>query len=261
MRIRSLALLLLASAGAGCAAAVHEPAPPGPQRPTLSSDTSTTHPGTLEYEAGVVLDDEGGVNTPVTLKYGAGSSTEIFLDWAPYVEIDGEARDEKRAADPTIGVRHRFRDEGDGSPSAAVQLKLKVPSDGDADDVSSGAPDGFAAGIVTGSLGEASWNGFYEFGALGEPEGGGVDAQHALALALGGRLYDGIGAFGELAAVLVPERDFDALFTTFGLTFAAGESILFDAGLAVGLSDDAGDLALLIGVTQNVGGPGPTRHR
>jgi hypothetical protein len=67
-----LALALSGLVAGGCALPGRVPAAATPQRPTLSSDTSTAAPGTFELEAGAVLDDDDPWATPATLRWGWG---------------------------------------------------------------------------------------------------------------------------------------------------------------------------------------------
>jgi len=222
-----------------------------PQRPTLSSDTSTTPGGLFELEAGVVRDSTISFDSPLTLKYGIDDTTEVSAGLAPYRRVDLGASDEEGPGDVIVALRHRFREETEDAPSLALQALVKVPT---ADDpiLGTGEVDAAIAGIAARSFDGFSGVAYYSIGALGDPSGP-ADVSHNLALALGVPLADGIGAFGEVAAVLVPATDVENIFTTLGATYSPSPSLVFDAGVVLGLSDEATDWQALIGVTKNIG--------
>ena len=50
-----------------------------------------------------------------------------------------------------------------------------------------------------------------------------------------------------------PEADDEQVLATTGIAFSPGSSIVFDAAVVTGLSDDAPDFQILFGVTTNLG--------
>ena len=241
-----LALLLTASA----CVAVHDGSNPvSAQRPTLSSDTATTVEGTFELEMGVSWDPDELVDTPSSLKYGAGPSTEVFLGWSPY--LDNELTGDTGIGDLAIGVRHRFQQETDSLPSAAVQSTIKLPT---ADDgLGSGQVDASFAGILTKTFGRCTATSFYQLGVRSDAAGG-SNVAHSLALAAATPMFGRFGAFGEIAGVVVPETNSESYFSTVGITYNPRASLVFDLGLLTGWNDEAPDTQIYIGFTHNLGG-------
>jgi len=244
---------------AGCSGA---PARPTPQRPTFSQNTSTTSAGTLELEAGVAVDPGDTFDSPVTLKYGVGEDTELFASMAPYVWEDFDGPNGEGVGDLYLGVRQRFIDVGADEPTFAYQLKTKIPTAPENQGIGSGQMDFFAAGIMDYPIEEFWLTTFYQLGIVGEPAGDDdPDIEHGIAFATNASIDESLGAYGEIAGVFTPERDDEQIFTTVGLTHPFGEGTVVDAGVLVGLSRDAPDFQIILGITTNFGGGGQQPSR
>lgn len=255
MRLTSTALLLFPALLGACASMPDDAAGVTPQRPSFSSDTSTTAPGTFELEAGATLDPGDSAAVPMALKYGVGERTEVYVGLSPYQVLERPGEDGEGLGDTLLGLRHRFW-ESEADTSAALQLSTKLPTGDDDEGLSSGEYDLFAAGILTHAFDERSaLTAYYELGFLGDPASSDVDDQHAFALALSRTLPSNYGTFFELAEVFGP-HDVDPIVATLGVTKALSRSVVFDVGLALGLNDDAPDVQLLVGFTVNFGALG-----
>jgi len=244
-------VLLLSLASAGCAGFGQDRAPVTPQRPTLSNNTATTAEGTVEVEAGVAIDPGDSFDSPVVGKWGMSERSELFVAWSPWVVVDVPGNDLDGASDLAVGMRHRFADETAEMPSAAFQLTTKLPTAND--EIGTGEHDFFAAVMLDKRVAEVDFTAFYQLGLLGDPAGRGAETGHDVALAAALALDDRWGVFGELAGRFVSEYDYDSVFLTGGVTFAQDPSLVFDAGLVAGLSDDAPDAVFQVGMTHNLG--------
>ena len=245
--------LALALAAGGCVTDVENMAFATPQRPSLSADTSTTAPGTFELEAGLAWDPGDRFDSPVAIKYGSGPATEVFLLAAPVVIVDESGPGEESGfGDMGVGIRHRFLEETDARPSAAIQAQLKLPTADEDKGLGTGELDAGFAGIVTQSFDPVTFTGFYELGLVGDP-GGNTNIAHSIAAAGSLPLEGSLAGLAEIAGVFQPEESFDSIFTTWGLTYAMSRALVVDAAIVVGLSDDAPDFAMLVGFTQNFG--------
>lgn len=238
----------------GCAANSPARAPVVPERPTLSADTGTTHVRTFELEAGVSYDPSDAFNSPVTLKYGLDETTEIFSGWAPLQWTELPGSDGVGIGDVTVGLRHRYADEGEYLPSAGFQVVGLLPTADSDDGVGSGKPALFVASMATKAVGNVAGTLYYEIGLLAEQGGGSLDVQHSVAASGSLAFDDTWGAFGEVAGVFQVEGNNSPVFTTMGLTYAFEPSMVMDAGVVVGLNGDAPDLVYQMGITVNFGG-------
>lgn len=244
--------LALAGILSSCTSIPRDSAPATPQRPTFSSDTSTTSLGTFELEAGGLWDPSDQIDTPMTMKYGFGETTEVFLGWSPLLYLDTMTGGETGVGDVFFGTRHRFMEETDEMPSAAFQTSIKLPTADDREGLGSGELDASFAGILSKNFERVAVTGYYNLEVIGDPTGGN-DIAHGLALATSTPLSGNMGAFGELAGVFIPEQDDEQVFTTLGVTYSPLASMVFDFGVVIGLSDDAPDFQLVVGMTRNFG--------
>ncbi len=222
-----------------------------PQRPTFSSDTSTTLPGSFEVEAGISVDPGDHLATPPPIKHGLNASTEVFVALPTYTSVDVPGLDADGRGDTLIGMRNRFW-EGPGGTSAAFLFSTKLPTADHANVLGSGELDFFAAVIGAHSSGSTALVTYYELGILGDPARTGTNTQHLFALAGSQALPAGLGVFAELAHIRSP-GGFEPLIATLGATKAVHRTLTLDAGVALGLNDDAPDAQFIVGLTANLG--------
>lgn len=252
LRLRSLPLLF-ALAAAGCR--FQDPQPVTPQRPTLSSDASTTAPGTVEIEVGGDIEPDGAFIVPATVKYGAGEATEVYGSWLTWQRRDEAGGTEEGIGDLLFGARHRFVDSDGGSPALGLQASVKVPVADEDRGLSNGEVDVFFAGMATWSGAGLGGNLYYEIGLLGDPDGSGVEVSQLPSISGSASLGSGFSLFGEAAGVFVPERDAESGIGTLGFAWSLHPSVVFDAGVRGGIGDDVPDLVFFVGMTWNLGRP------
>lgn len=252
--VRSALIPLLPSLLLAACAVHAEPATPAtPQRPTVSVDTKTTAPDTVELEAGVSVDPSDTFDSPLRLKYGLGPHTEFAVGISPLVYLSRPGSDGSGNGDVTIGTKHRVVDQDGDWPALAFGLVTKLPAASSVEGIGSGEIDFFAEGVASADYDDVGLTAYYAFGALGAPRARGVDGQHTGALAASVALGGGFGAFGELAGVFERANRREAVFTTLGVTQQPLVNLVLDAGVVVGLSDDAPDFAVVAGMTINFG--------
>ncbi len=248
--MRALTTFLLALSA--CSTPGPEGPPVTPQRPTVAADTSTTAKGSFELESGVVLDPSTAFDAPMTIKHGAGEATEINVGFNPYTWRDQGSRDESGFGGMTFAVRHRFLEGDDGRPSAAFQFTTKLPTADEDKGLGSGEIDFFPAAIVTQGFGDLTATLYYQLGVLGDPQGTGTDIQHTGTAMLAASLTDRLGGVLEFAGIDNP-GPVDPIFTTIAASYAWHPTLVFDAGIVLGLNDDAADAQFVIGVTMGLG--------
>jgi hypothetical protein len=226
--------------------------PATPQRPTYSSDPNTTAPGTLELEAGYLYADDETADLPLTLKWGSGKNTELFLGWSPWFRTPDSS---EYIGDTVLGVRHRFVDATQGPVALAYQVAAKVPTSDPDDGSGSGAVDAFFALTSAWSMGRFSGVGYYQFGALGRPANDGVLAENALALVVGTPLSGRWAIFAEWSSRWRPElRSFDSL-ALLGTAFSPRPALALDAAASYGMVPGEDFWTVTVGATVNFGWP------
>ncbi|MDH3216413.1 MAG: hypothetical protein OEN01_09005 [Candidatus Krumholzibacteria bacterium] len=253
MRTGSWKFLWIAQATLVYSCAAVPPAPVAPQRPSYSSDVTTTAPRTLEVEAGVFIDDEDMVDTPFAIKWGATETAELFVGWSPYVRVALREADESGVGDFVLGTRVRFLEEGPRRPAAAFQLTTKLPAADKDSGLGTGLVDFFGAAIVTKAFDRTTVNGFYQLGVLSDPAGGNVILEHDLAIAVGHPIVQNLGGFTELSVILTPNQNNEAVLWTLGMGYVVHPNVAFDSAVFVGLTDDTSRFAITFGTTVNVG--------
>ena len=226
--------------------------PATPQRPTFSSSPATTANRTLELESGYFGSDADTADLPLTLKWGSGEQTELFLGWSPWTKA---AKDVDGPGDYSVGVRHRFLEADDGPLDLAYQLSGKIPTATDDDGLGSGVPDVTTA--LTSAWAAGSWSvvGYYQLGLLGQSSGSGALVDHGLAFALGRPFGDKLSAFVEWSGTWRPElRSSDRQWIG-GAAYALRPSLVLDAALSWVLQPGEDVLAVSAGITMNLGRP------
>lgn len=223
-----------------------------PQRPTIANDTATTPEDVLEVEFGLAADPRSptrDVDAPLLLKLGLGSRTELFGGIGVLRSVDGE----DGLGDAVVGLRHRLRDETYEAPATAFQLSTKLPAASESRGLGSGGIDFFAAGIHTRTIDRTAFTLFYQAGLVSQVQGVGQDLELALAGLVKADLTRRMIGFGEVAGVFQPENDLESISLTVGGAFRYAPWMYLDLGLSVGLTDDAPDVLVLLGLTRNVG--------
>lgn len=225
------------------------------QRPFFSSDINTVEEGSAQIEAGVSVDPGDRTDTPVLATYGTSERSQIMLGYSPWVHVDRPGNDGDGPGDLLVGFKHRFFEESETLPGAALQLFTKLPTGSTNEGISSGEIDFFANGIVTQTFDDWSITGNYELGVLGETGDTGTDLQHAFAIAAGRPIGEQLTGFGELLGILQPESNRELAQLGLGVAWAPRASTLLDAGVVFGLDHDAPDFQLVFGITVNFGAP------
>lgn len=224
-----------------------------PQRPTVSSNTSTTVPGTVEVEAGIFLDPSTTFDTPLVFKYGVSPNSEAFIALSPYRSVELPGDDGEGLGDVVLGWRQRIAEQENDRPSLAWSVGAKLPTADDDEGLGTGELDVFGALIASYVQDQYTGTAYAQLALLGEPDGSGMDHQETFTLALDHAVGGGAGVFAEVGLVLTPERDNEALFSILGGTWSPVPGLVFDTGVLLGLNDDAPDFALVFGFTRNLG--------
>jgi hypothetical protein len=79
------------------------------------------------------------------------------------------------------------------------------------------------------------------------------DITHLLAVAGSLPVDDLITAQAELAWFYFPETDEEPIFLTLLGQYSISDTMMFDAGLRLGLNDDAQDVSVFAGIVTNLG--------
>lgn len=242
------ALLLLAPFPAAAGSISEVPA--NPQRPSFASNAGTTVPGYLELEAGGAFDSDW-FSTPCVLKFGLGRIADASFGFTPVVGTDENGSTEVGIGDTLLAGKIRFFESPDGN--AAIEGFVKIPTADEDKGLGTGDVDAGFRFIASRVWGRNAFD-FNLGGAFaGVPDATSNDARWTTILSWQRRAGDRLGVYGELFIEFLPAADVENISTDWGITYTLNPSFVFDAGINVGLSDDAPDWQVLFGVTKVLG--------
>lgn len=246
-----LPLLAVGALAAGCATPADRVAA-GPQRPTVSSDTSTTAPDSLEVELGASWDPSERFEVPTTWKYGAGEKSELFLDVPLYQRMDrsGVRDGDDLVGDVLLGLRRRFYEDEHERFAAAWQLGVKLPTGDERAGLSSGETDLALAGILDAAAPPAGFTAFCELSVQDPTDA--ADLLTTVALAAGVHTSEEQLLFLELADFWGELGDAHFLLTG-GVARWLRKDLVIDAAVVLGSGADTPELQLVAGLTANLG--------
>jgi hypothetical protein len=216
-------------------------------RPLDTEDTGTTEPGTFELELGGEYLGADGADAwigSVVLSFGVLANLEVRVESGALLLDDASGGPRGGLTDTLIGVKYRLLDETSAWPAVLLASAVRFPTAGEGlgdDDVDVVALVGI--GKTFGPL-TVTANAAYRF-ALGDRDLDIWTLSASLELAATERLTlvaelfhaEGVDRFGR--AVLVRG----------GVVYALTDSLRLDAAVAAGLTSEAPDLSLRLGLT------------
>jgi hypothetical protein len=229
-----------------------------PQRPAKVFNASTTAPGYLELEAGW-SHDSGIDAAEVNLKLGLGRRSEIYFGLRPWVASDQPTGTETGLGDTVIGGRFRFFESREGA--AAFAGFVKFPTADDDKGLGSGDTDAGFRFIASRDWGLNHWD--FNLGGdfAGVPDSSSNEARWTTILTWSRPLQERYRYYAEIFVQYLPAFDEETVTVDGGISYALNPSFVLDAGVNVGLSDDAPDVQVLVGLTKVLGKALPGRAR
>jgi len=231
--------------------------PAHPQRPSLGSNSGTTVAGYVEMEAGGVFSSDG-FSTPVRFRFGLGSIAEAYLGLTPIIGVDQDGTTETGFGDTLVGGKIRFFESPDGD--AAIEGFVKVPTADEDKGLGTGQVDAGFRFIASRAWGTNRFD--FNLGGdfAGVPDATSNDARWTISLMWARRFEDRLGMYGELFIQFLPAASNENISTQWGVTYTLNPSLVLDAGLNIGLSDDAPNLEFRLGITKVLGRLFRSRH-
>ena len=270
------ALLLLAGAGWAAEKQDHDLFNPVPRdqlrplsadRPDATESPYTVDAGHVQLEIDIVayLRDRSpgardgteveGLGLGITnVKLGVTRSVDVQLVIETFVDVEtttpGATTTTNGFGDLTLRVKINLWGNDGGETAFAVMPFLKFPTNQDNlgnNDVEGGIifpfgmelPNGWGLGLQI------------EFDIVRNAADNGYDLDFAQTIVIGHALFGDVSAFLELASVFPADDGTDWIGTiNSGLTWLVNPNLQFDIGVNVGISRDADDLVLFLGVTK-----------
>ncbi len=242
--------LLLPGMGAVLAASGTRDVQATPQRPAKSSNADTVAEGYVEMEVGVAHDSDA-FDSSLLFRMGLHRRIEFYFGLNPFItrEIDGET--ETGIGDSLVGGKVRFFEAKEGN--AAIEVFVRIPSADEDKGLGTGDLDAGFRFIASRTWGVQHFD--FNLGGdfAGVPDSGSNEARWTTILAWSRPWGDRLGHYGELFLQFLPATDDETITTDWGLTYRLNPSFVLDAGVNVGLSEDAPDFQFTLGLTKVLG--------
>ena len=239
---------------AGTQVSLAEPAalrPLSTDRPDATESPYTVDKGHFQFELEVAsATRDGGEESygfgELNMKYGFGTDSDLQLVLPIHEHVAGGA---EGFGDIQIRLKHNLWGNDDGDTALAIMPFVQIPTG--ADGISSDEVEG---GIIVPLAveGPGGWGFGFQVAAevVADETGDGhhfsflssATAAHAITESVG-FFVEAVGIAGEGS-----EATTEAYFNT-GLTWARSESVQFDGGVRIGLTDDSDDFTPFIGVS------------
>lgn len=249
-RAAMAACLLLAIASPAPAEAATREVVATPQRPSKSSNAATVAVGYIEMETGLVY-DSNAFGSMVLFRLGLRRRVEFYFGLDPFITREVEGETERGIGDSLVGGKVRFFEAEEGD--AAVEVFVKLPSADESRGLGTGDLDAGFRFIASRTWGKDH----YDFNLGGDFAGvrdsGSNEARWTTVLTWSRPWGDRLGHYGELFLQFLPAIDDETLTTDWGLTYRVNPSFVLDAGINIGLSDDAPNFQFLAGLTKVLG--------
>ena len=217
-----------------------------PQRPSISTSTTTTYPGWLELETGVSF-DEHVLDSPTVFKLGATRNLELFAGLSPLVNVSNGIS-ETGLGEVSLGGRLRFKDGSQSSPSVAGQFSIKLPTADEERSLGSGEVDYNFLFILAHALGDfgVDINAGITFAGI---QNGGTDQQILGILTVSRAIDSNISGFGEVFINHSSENNETEAVGSAGGSYVVNPRLLLDAAVNFNILNAAFDLRVLAGAT------------
>jgi len=242
--------LLLAGAGPAPAASGTRDVDATPQRPSKSSSADTAAEGYMIMETGVAHDSDA-FDSSMRFRLGLNRRIEFYFGLAPFITRETGRGSEQGVGDAEVGGKVRFFEAEEGS--AALEAFVKIPSASEDKGLGTGELDAGFRFIASRTWGKEHFD--FNLGGdfAGATDTGSNEARWTTILTWSRPWGDRFGYYGELFLQFLPADDDEVITTDWGITYRVNPSFVLDAGINIGLSEDAPDFQFLLGLTKVLG--------
>lgn len=227
-------------------------------RPDATESAYTVDAGHVQVEMSFIefSRDDGGPRedafayAPMNLKVGLLNNLDAQLMLSPYerLQVEGE-EDSSGFGDTQLRVKWNLWGNDSGDTALALMPFVKFPTGDDSitnDRVEGGLIIPFAAALPA----EFSLGLMAEFDIVRDAADDGYELDFVHSATLGRGLFGPVGVYVEYFGIAGTDAasNYRALFNI-GLTIVVTPDIQLDAGVQIGLTDDAEDLGVFVGVS------------
>lgn len=219
-------------------------------RPDITESPVTVEPGHVQLEVSLVdwtrdRRDDSLSAVQANLKFGLTSSTDLQVVFESYTwQNNVRGAEDEGFGDVQLRLKWNLFGNDGGERALGVMPYIKVPTD---TELSNGEWEGgiivpyalaLDDGLGLGLMAELDWV------ADGD---GGHDLEFLHSAALGIDVDERLGAFVEYAGVA--REGPDTALLGLGATYLVHQDLMLDAGVRLGLNDEADDLGVFLGFT------------
>jgi Putative MetA-pathway of phenol degradation len=224
-----------------------------PQRPMKSNTAYTVATGYLQMETGLTVIENYALDTPTLIRFGMAPRTEVSFGLSPIRGIEEDGEREFGIGDVELAARYRFFTSYQGA--AALEGFVKLPTADEDKGLGTGVTDAGITFLASRSWGPNLWN--FNLGGefAGVPDATSNEARWTTVLTWSRPFHERWTVLGELALQILPAADVEDITTDWGVRYRINPSFVLDAAVYVGLSDDAPDYQVLVGLTKVIGRP------
>jgi Putative MetA-pathway of phenol degradation len=227
-------------------------------RPDATESPYTVDAGHLQVEMSFIefsREDDGPredafAYAPINLKLGLLNNLDAQLILAPYerLQVEGD-EDSSGFGDTQLRVKWNLWGNDSGDSALALMPFVKFPT-GDGSFTNNHVEGGMIVPFALALPAEFSLGLMAEFDIVRDEADEGYEIDFVHSAVLGRDLFGPVGVYAEYLGIAGTdaESDYRAFFNT-GLTIAVTPDVQLDAGVQIGLTDEAEDLGVFVGVS------------
>lgn len=248
-------LIVLLCAGASSLAFADDQPAVTPYRPTVSNPAALSQPGWLEMESGWINNTQNDQTTrgslPYTLKFAFTDDLGVLLGGEAFIDqTDTAGAHLTGAGDTLLLLKHRWATNGGNDAALGLEYGFKAPSA--KTDLGSGKTDYLVNAIYSTQRADNTIDLNLNLTQLGAVADGEAAQQWGWAATWSRPLNDTWGIAAELSGYTRQGSDPASQFLA-ALSYASSRRVVWDAGLASGLSQAAPKWSLFAGVSVLLG--------
>lgn len=228
-----------------------------PNRPGVANPAEVTQKGILELEYGWERafrspDFKTHATAAALVRFGLTEDFELRLGMDNYIAQLSPDHEGRRSGigDTSPAFKYRLV-EGKGLlPTLSFSYEVKVPTASKNKGLGSGRVDHNLLFLASKDLLGLQWSFNYVLGWVGKAGKKSFDDSHLLALSASRSLFGPLGIQGEIYGSPQVNRQTPAIISTdWALTYTVTPRVILDAGVDIGLSSAARDIAYFAGIT------------
>jgi hypothetical protein len=230
-----------------------------PSRPGVANPAEIHKPGVLQVEIGYdanfrAEEFDAEQTLPITLRYAATNRLLFELNFdAVKSETDVDGTRMTGVGDTRLGLQVVALKDTEKHPALAFAYYAKLPSASRNKGLGTGRFDHKIVYLMSKKLGAVDVDFNTAYLIVGREDASGWITGGQAAISFSGEFKNGFGLIGELSGQSKDDIQPTGIFLLGGMTYKANRRLIFDAGLRVGLNQDAPRIGVFTGLTFGLG--------